>query len=288
MLSVSQKHDCPDDLELEKQVSETANKLPVGDPLKRQLIKLYETIHQMRKRVFIINDLPKFTIGGPKNFPVEGIEHVEGKVSIHRNDTALIASYESRIRNLERLLQEKYLAAHNLDTLMPSGKVKKLSEGTINVIEKQTIHPEFRNLVDNTFKEHDVDNPPDSLPAMISQMFSELKLRDAALQNLTKESASKIAFKDFQVGSLILLLPTVRKGIWSLFNLDCPNYYVHPDSVRNLMTLTNDSDNSDWYLARIQSIVPKKSTGKKSNPYRLPNDFEYFEVVAGFYDPSEA
>ena len=76
---------------------------------------------------------------------------------------------------------------------------------------------------------------------------------------------------------MVLILPTVRHGIWSLFNIGSPNYYVAPSCLQNMLQTTS---HRDWLLGRISSITTMRSAGKESNPYRLPEGIVYREIEA--------
>lgn len=63
---------------------------------------------------------------------------------------------------------------------------------------------------------------------------------------------------EFRTGDLVLILPTVRKGIWSLFNNGYPNYYVDPGCIEEA---TSDGAPS-WIMGHLTSVNERHSMGK--------------------------
>lgn len=89
------------------------------------------------------------------------------------------------------------------------------------------------------------------------------------LQQLETKSKDVITIRNFQIGDVVLVLPTIRKGIWSLFNINSPHYFLHRESF-DLIDSCNGT--TDWAVGRISRIEQSESTGKvfsKSYFYNL-------------------
>lgn len=210
------------DLDLEAELIRGCETLGEGDPLKTQLMKFLETVSLLKNKSpsdqlnltspnfnHLVLAEPR-TPGGEKGTTTTNAKEKE--------DRSLLKTYESRIRELERLLQEKFQETHGATR---ESRLQQAPENNTNANSKE--------------------------------MTGETEI-----SKLRDKLQARIASHEFDVDDTVLLLPTVRKGIWSLFSTDHSNYYLHPTSLK---TLDRDA-NSDWILGRIQSIEKKVSTGK--------------------------
>ncbi|PJF18760.1 hypothetical protein PSACC_01449 [Paramicrosporidium saccamoebae] len=257
-------------LELEREIRASESQLAATDPLRIQLKKFLETIIQMSQRIMTENTNHFKTDSSSSTLRRRFSEE-----RLRKDDNPeLIKAYEGRIKNLERLLHENYVAAHNTSTESTEFRIPYEAENlTRSNSTSQAEAKEWKQAVDQIYCKIGLGTTPPSIAEAARLIISGYSEKSALVEKLQQ----RIAFGCFEVENIVLLLPTVRKSIWSLFNVDYPNYYVHPDSLKIML---DDREKHSWFLARIQKIEPKKSLGKALDPYRLPKDFEYHEVVA--------
>lgn len=118
--------------------------------------------------------------------------------------------------------------------------------------------------------------------------YEDLAIR---LRSLEEKSKYMITTRNFEVGDAALFLPTVRKGIWSLFNINSPHFFLHRESYE--LIEARDGKQVEWVVGKISRIERSESRGKvclclgwvlnatqRENPYRIPAGIEYFEVWA--------
>jgi hypothetical protein len=260
-------------LELEQEIRASEGQLEATDPLRIQLKKFLETIVQMSQRIMTEST---------SHFKTDSLSTSRRRLSeekLRKDDNhELIKAYEGRIKNLERLLHENYVAAHKIDHESTDLKIPEEAGNLArNNLTSQAEAMEWKQAVDQIYDKLGLGPAPSSTTEAARLIISGYKESSALAEQLFNTLQQRVAFGGFEVGNIALLLPTVRKGIWSLFNVDCPNFYVHLDSLKIML---DDREKHSWFLARIQKIESKKSLGKTLDPYKLPKDFEYYEVVA--------
>lgn len=68
-----------------------------------------------------------------------------------------------------------------------------------------------------------------------------------------------VEVKRLEVGSHVLVFPTVRKQIWSIFNVSLKNIFV------KAFTLSNSRGNFKWCIGKVNNIECRISEGKVSS-----------------------
>lgn len=250
--------------DLERRVKEDISTLSPDDPISLQLCRFLETLVQMKKRSTVVPEDPN-------------LEKSASSPSV-TGESGVLKTYEERIKNLERLLQENYAVARGMQRKDPgsteiSQQVGDLSESIMRLTTDDALITWKAALIEvaqGLGISTDYENP--------------ITLKTKIL-GVIADTDEKVSVSKFNVGDIVLILPTVRSGVWSLFNVNEPHHYLHPQSLDRLRQAHDMENNVDWLLGRISNITAKTSQGKSSNPYRLPKDLCYFEVYATPYDP---
>lgn len=252
--------------DLERLVKEDISTLSSEDPISLQLCRFLETLVQMKRRSTVIPDDPN-------------LEKSACSPSV-AGESEVLKTYEERIKNLERLLQENYAAARGIQRRSQGGteisqQVCDLSESIMRLTGDNTL-PEWKAALIEVAQGLGVSAGHEDPVTLKTDILSAIA-----------GAEKKISVSRFSVGELVLILPTVRSGVWSLFNVNEPHYYLHPQSLARIRQAHDAEHNVDWLLGRISNIKTKVSQGKSRNPYRLPKNLCYFEVYATPYDPSQ-
>jgi hypothetical protein len=258
-------------LDLERLLREEQKSLPGDDPTKQQLLTFIETVHQMRKRVIVEGgDLVHSGISRPLAKAVmperrrsrEDTDPLPGNKNI--NSQELINAYETRIRNLERLLQESYAAARGAAIHRQEHIEEEAASLTRSFINNQGTDgsEDWKDAILIIHERIGLGPAPISVESTKQSILRYIDDMDANAKQMETMMQGHIAFSQFAVGKLVLFLPTVRKDVWSIFNVGAPNYYLRPDSLSDLM---GDSGKQvSWLLGRIESLKAMVSAGKVS------------------------
>ncbi|CAH6720632.1 autophagy-related protein 11 [[Candida] jaroonii] len=113
------------------------------------------------------------------------------------------------------------------------------------------------------------------------KLTKENKVKIQEVSKLTKSVHNKISMNDFQVGDLVLFLPTRIEDNenddsqpWAAFNIGAPHYFLNLKDI-----------GKEWIVARISHIEQFKVTeenfkDKSSNPYSLSIGITWYMVDA--------
>ncbi|GAN03349.1 hypothetical protein MAM1_0039c02802 [Mucor ambiguus] len=106
------------------------------------------------------------------------------------------------------------------------------------------------------------------------QFKKEYRLIKDKYDSLIREYTERIAFKNFKVGDLTLLLPTRNSTgkPWAAFNINAPHYFL-----KSTDNIAAQMQSREWIVARIVSITEyvTDETVPGSNPYGLANGVTY-------------
>lgn len=106
------------------------------------------------------------------------------------------------------------------------------------------------------------------------KLTKENKAKALELARTIKYSSNKISVKNFQVGDLVLFLPTRLDGVepdlagitpWTAFNIDAPHYFL--DS-------SQEEPTKEWIVSRVAEITEHQVTQENANdatenPFKL-------------------
>lgn len=107
------------------------------------------------------------------------------------------------------------------------------------------------------------------------KLTKENKLKSQEIARLVKSSNAKVSVNNFQVGDLVLFLPTRFEGTnmdentttpWTAFNSDAPHYFLDSEN--------DDVRSKEWIVSRIAKITEHQVTkdnvhDTKENPFLL-------------------
>jgi hypothetical protein len=242
------------------------------DPLKQQLLRFLDTVARMKQRLLSPADSPgrnpsvEFALGLPHGAsnsktqsPTSPATTAAASATRSTSQDNLIQTYEERIRSLEKLLQTSYAEARIQERKPDSFEQLRQLEEEIVLLA--------RNL-----------NVGDGQQAKTSKALL-LALGERFHKNLAMSDGTHsdtISIRNFAVGNCVLVLPTVRRNVWSIFTVDQGKYYVDPQSMDRLK---EGSDGPrEWHVGRIIQLTGLTSTGKRDNPFHLPKDCQYYQV----------
>lgn len=90
---------------------------------------------------------------------------------------------------------------------------------------------------------------------------------------------TRIAYKNFQIDDLVLLLPTRSGQLWGVFNDACPHFYLSEECFNTLKNELNAHYKRQWALGRIMQADRKISDGTNT----LPQGLEFHEIKVDFH-----
>ncbi|KAG1103614.1 hypothetical protein G6F42_017196 [Rhizopus arrhizus] len=106
------------------------------------------------------------------------------------------------------------------------------------------------------------------------QFKKEYRVIKDKYDSLIREHTERIAFKNFKVGDLTLLLPTRNSTgkPWAAFNINAPHYFL-----KSTDNIAAQMQSREWIVARIVSITEyvTDETVPGSNPYGLADGVTY-------------
>lgn len=150
--------------------------------------------------------------------------------------------------------------AESFDSKDPALKAIEAFLSAFRLLKQDTLGPEPSSLP----LERAVPQPktlqnstppsPDENARLLAQTL------DSQLPSLEQNDNLAVKIGEFKIGDLVLILPTVRKGIWSLFNNGYPNYYVDPGCIEEAV---RDGAPS-WIMGHLTLVNERHSMGKVS------------------------
>ena len=113
------------------------------------------------------------------------------------------------------------------------------------------------------------------------KLTKENRTKLLELSKLAQKLRTKISMNDFQVGDLVLFLPTridhksaVEAGqTWAAFNFGLPHYFLKVDPKHDLQ-------DKDWMVGRIGSISSHTVGDSDDNPFHLSKGVNWFYIEA--------
>ncbi|KAG2735822.1 hypothetical protein G9P44_002036 [Scheffersomyces stipitis] len=116
----------------------------------------------------------------------------------------------------------------------------------------------------------------------------ENKIKEQEIHKLVGRLATKISMNGFQIGDLVLFLPTrIDRAVevanesiqpWAAFNIGAPHYFLKVDDEER-------TKNKEWMVGRVESIEENKVTDENagdlsSNPFQLSVGVVWYLVEA--------
>lgn len=113
------------------------------------------------------------------------------------------------------------------------------------------------------------------------KLTKENRTKLLELSKLGQKLRTKISMNDFQVGDLVLFLPTridhklaAEAGqTWAAFNFGLPHYFLRVDPKHDLR-------DKDWMVGRIGSISSHTVGDSDDNPFQLSEGVKWFYIEA--------
>lgn len=131
------------------------------------------------------------------------------------------------------------------------------------------------------------------------RLTKENKAKVTEMNKLVKQTSNKVAVNNFQVGDLVLFLPTrIDRGeddavhelelqSWTAFNIGAPHYFLRISKLNTDSGAKHVPDlrNKDWTVGKIKDITESKVTSENvkdehANPFQLSVGITWYMVDA--------
>ncbi|CCE85364.1 Piso0_004954 [Millerozyma farinosa CBS 7064] len=121
------------------------------------------------------------------------------------------------------------------------------------------------------------------------KLTKENKSKRNEIKSLTSKLESRISVYNFQVGDLVMFLPTkvedsssstLKESPWAAFNIGSPHYFLkNPGNALNL------SNSREWFVGKVlhieEHLVSAESVNDpKENPFRISEGIRWYSLEA--------
>ncbi|WPK23568.1 hypothetical protein PUMCH_000809 [Australozyma saopauloensis] len=142
-----------------------------------------------------------------------------------------------------------------------------------------------KNYVDEGFFYNGIAKRFSDVEGYAKKLTKENKVKTAEVARLCKERNEKIAINNFQVGDLVLFLPTItndetdsqEQTPWTAFNIDAPHYFLDLESQPQ-------KSSKEWIVAfiskiEVHEVTDSTVTDRTKNPYSLSAGDRWYSVL---------
>lgn len=196
-----------------------------------------------------------------------------------------ISVQENSISNqLSRVFKENFESRSGGSKSRYEELVKSLKNPTPKVDNSETSHTAFVAAISKRFRD---------VEGFAKKLTKENRSKSHELTKLSNKISSKISMNDFQVGDLVLFLPTRIDHMsefqenfqpWAAFNFGSPHYFLKVRKEKESEKeedgeLLHDLKEKDWMVGRIVNITSHIAQDD-TNPFQLSGGVSWYYVEA--------
>lgn len=253
--------------------------------------RVIEDVHMSMKWVSELRNAPSLSSSIVRSIsttesekPLEfGEEEIFNRTS--KRSLSIMEAYDDVFNNdIDKSTATKF------DNFLSMISVNENAQAPLSGQDGVTEHRFFLNAISKRF--NDVEG-------FAKKLTKENKTKVMEMNKLVKQTSNKVAMSNFQVGDLVLFLPTrIDRGegdstlelelqSWTAFNIGAPHYFLKISKLETESGVKHVPDlrNKDWMVGKINDITESKVTNDNmndevANPFQLSVGVTWYMVDA--------